>query len=111
MKFSTLPGIYYCHYIGGNQEWSISKEGEIKHQDLCLTLEKLVSGSKVLMKFCDESDNQQWKLNENGIIQLQYKSLNICLDSRYGREEQRLTAELCNSVFETQHWQFVTKLS
>uniref|UniRef100_T1GDE0 Polypeptide N-acetylgalactosaminyltransferase n=1 Tax=Megaselia scalaris TaxID=36166 RepID=T1GDE0_MEGSC len=74
-------GLYQCHNTGGNQEWVISKKGQIKHHDMCLTLVTFQKGSHVVMKFCDDSENQEWKIREGNF--LQHSKLNICLDTKY----------------------------
>lgn len=102
-----VPGIYQCHNTGGNQEWAITKKGQIKHHDLCLTLVNFAIGSAVVMKVCDEQmENQLWRLRDGGL--LQHTKMNVCLDSRY-IQEQGITAERCNSVLDSQRWRFVSK--
>lgn len=94
--------------LGGNQEWSFTKRGQLKHLDLCLTLINFTRGSGVIMKYCDESENQQWVQRDGGL--LQHSKLNVCLDSRYVTE-RGVTAERCNSALDTQQWQFMSDLS
>lgn len=101
-------GVYQCHDTGGNQEWTITKKGQIKHHDLCLTLVSYAKGSLVIMRVCDESDNQRWELREGGL--LKHSKSNVCLDTRYV-QERGITAEACNSGLDTQYWRFVNKHS
>ncbi|XP_031623342.1 polypeptide N-acetylgalactosaminyltransferase 2 isoform X2 [Contarinia nasturtii] len=101
-------GVYQCHSTGGNQEWTITKKGQIKHHDLCLTLVSFAKGSVVMMRVCDDNENQRWELREGGI--LKHSKSNVCLDTRYV-QEHGITAELCNSGLDTQYWRFVTKHS
>lgn len=102
-------GIYQCHETGGNQEWVFTKKGQIKHVDLCLTLVSFAKGSLVVMKYCDESENQQWTMRDGGL--LQHKKLNVCLDSIWVQEQDKgITAERCNSALDTQQWKFITNL-
>ncbi len=73
-----LAGVYNCHGSGGNQvkkpetiffgnphkdqfpgfffqEWSLTKDGHVKHSELCLSLEEPMSGSRVKLRLCGES--------------------------------------------------------
>lgn len=62
----------------------------------------------VVMKYCDESENQQWVMRDGGL--LQHSKINVCLDSRLVTE-RGITAERCNSALETQQWRFMSDLS
>uniref|UniRef100_A0A6P4EXE0 Polypeptide N-acetylgalactosaminyltransferase n=1 Tax=Drosophila rhopaloa TaxID=1041015 RepID=A0A6P4EXE0_DRORH len=96
-------GIFPCHNTGGNQEWAFSKRGEIKHDDLCLTLVTFARGSQVVLKACDDSENQRWIMREGGLVR-HYK-INVCLDSR-DQTQQGVSAQHCNSALGTQRWSF-----
>uniref|UniRef100_A0A1B0BTJ8 Polypeptide N-acetylgalactosaminyltransferase n=1 Tax=Glossina palpalis gambiensis TaxID=67801 RepID=A0A1B0BTJ8_9MUSC len=96
-------GLFQCHNTGGNQEWIFTKRGQIKHDDLCLTLVQFARGSQVVMKLCDESENQHWRVREGGFIR--HHKLNVCLDSR-DHQEHGVTAQGCNSALDTQRWMF-----
>ncbi|CRL00839.1 CLUMA_CG014090, isoform A [Clunio marinus] len=103
-------GVYQCHETGGNQEWEFSNKGQIKHIDLCLTLVKFSRGSMVVMKYCDDSENQQWvvkNINHEGLIK--HSKLNVCLDSTWV-QGKGITAERCNSALDTQQWRFISNL-
>lgn len=104
--FSFFKGLYQCHDTGGNQDWTYNKNGQIKHHDLCLTLVNFVKGSMVIMKICDDTENQKWKMRDGGL--LQHNKMNLCLDSRYIRE-RGIVAERCNSALNSQIWNFITK--
>uniref|UniRef100_A0A336LNH0 Polypeptide N-acetylgalactosaminyltransferase n=1 Tax=Culicoides sonorensis TaxID=179676 RepID=A0A336LNH0_CULSO len=100
-------GLYQCHETGGNQEWTFSKKGQLKHLDLCLTLVNFSRGSMVVMKICDDNlENQQWRFRDGGLIQ--HTKLNVCLDSRYS-QVNGVTAERCNSALQSQIWKFNTQ--
>ena len=74
-------GLYTCHSSGGNQEWSLTKSGTIKHSDLCLSLTNPSSGSELRLKICNNSDMQKWKaLPKAGKIQ-HMTYTNLCIDS------------------------------
>ncbi|XP_053673153.1 polypeptide N-acetylgalactosaminyltransferase 2-like [Anopheles nili] len=103
----AVVGLYTCHGNGGNQNWILNKKGEMKHHDLCLTLVKFTVNARynsVLMKYCDDSENQQWHLKDGGLIQ--HRKINVCLDARHVKE-RGITAERCNSALESQHWKVV----
>lgn len=99
-----LTGLFQCHNTGGNQEWAYTKQGQIKHDDLCLTLVQFARGSEVVMKECDSSENQRWTMREGGF--LRHNKLNVCLDSR-DHHEHGISAQRCNSALESQRWKFV----
>lgn len=42
--------LYQCHHTGGNQEWSFTSGGLIKHHDLCLTLVNFLKGKCSLLR-------------------------------------------------------------
>lgn len=65
--------MYQCHDTGGNQEWGLTKSGLIKHHDLCLTLNSPTKGAQVLMKVCDGSDNQKWRMLDTGGLLRHYR--------------------------------------
>ncbi|CAB0043726.1 unnamed protein product [Trichogramma brassicae] len=94
-------GLYPCHDTGGNQEWSLTKDGLIKHHELCLTLPVYAKGTTLLMQICDGSENQRWRYLEGGLIR--HARIPVCLDSRH-HAQRGLTAEKCDSNTESQHW-------
>ena len=55
-----VVGIYSCHGTGGNQEWSFTKSGQIKHADLCLALDdgSTSPGVKLKLRICNNSSIQ-----------------------------------------------------
>lgn len=99
-------GLYQCHHTGGNQEWGLTTTGLIKHHDLCLTLTHYAKGAQVVMKICDGSEGQQWKLLEPGGL-LRHARYPLCLDSRHSTT-RGITVERCNTSSETQRWQLTS---
>lgn len=96
-------GLFQCHHSGGNQDWTVTNSGLVKHSDLCLTLGKYSKGTQVVMRICDASDSQRWNYIEPGGL-IRHSRLPLCLDSRY-TDVRGITAEKCNSGSQTQHWQ------
>lgn len=103
-----VVALYQCHHTGGNQEWSLTSGGLIKHHDLCLTLVNFVKNvMQVVMRICDGSENQKWHFIEPGGL-LRHSRYAVCLDSRY-TDTRGITVERCNTNLETQHWQLTSK--
>ena len=69
-------GIYTCHGSGGNQEWSLTKAGTIKHSDLCLSLSKPSAGSRLVLKICNNSEMQVGKKTRY-YMEMRSVSLNV----------------------------------
>ena len=88
-------GLYTCHGTGGNQEWSLTKSGNVKHSDLCLSVRTVTSGEPVILKICDNSELQMWKSTRDNKIHLtQYPE--YCLESSQGRDSP-LTLDKCGN--------------
>ncbi|KAL1509313.1 hypothetical protein ABEB36_004075 [Hypothenemus hampei] len=95
-------GIYQCHHTAGNQDWTLTTDGLLKHQDLCLTLISYHKGSQPIMRICDNSESQHWHfIHPGGLIRhIRYP---LCLDTRFN-DVRGVTVEKCNSGIETQKW-------
>lgn len=100
--------LFQCHHTGGNQEWVLTESGQIKHHDLCLALDGYTKGNSVVMKVCDGSDDQKWRIVEPGGLFKHFR-FPLCLDSRHN-DIRGITAERCNSNLGTQRWQMVRSL-
>ena len=50
--------LYRCHGQGANQEWVFTKEGFIKHDNLCITLISDKPKRSVLLMQCNGADTQ-----------------------------------------------------
>jgi len=95
-------GLYTCHGSGGNQEWSLTKSGTIKHSDLCLALENPTGGAELRLKICNNSDMQKWKSTKDGKIQ--HSSYNhLCLDSS-DRRNSPIIVDDCEGSNRNQRW-------
>ncbi|XP_070578337.1 polypeptide N-acetylgalactosaminyltransferase 2-like [Ptychodera flava] len=98
-------GIYECHSTGGNQEFALTKDKSIRHQDLCLTLLDHRPGGVIKLHGCHENNpNQKWEQIENN-RQLRYRGTDLCIDSKESLK-LGLVVEKCNKSSITQHWRF-----
>ncbi|XP_012939723.1 polypeptide N-acetylgalactosaminyltransferase 2 [Aplysia californica] len=97
-------GLYQCHNAGGNQEFSLSKEGQIKHLDLCLTLVGTKPGSVVKLFQCRHNNNLQVFSQTGSKDQLKHAKSNLCLDSSEWKT-QGILANRCNGS-PAQKWSF-----
>ena len=48
------------------QEWSLTKSGNVKHSDLCLSVTSAIAGERVKLKICDNSGLQVKDIVEIG---------------------------------------------
>ncbi|XP_069118379.1 polypeptide N-acetylgalactosaminyltransferase-like [Argopecten irradians] len=100
-------GVFPCHFAGGNQEFSLGKDGMIRHLDLCLTLTSTSEGNTIKLYQCQENNNLQvWtRFNEDSM--LKSKHLDLCLDSREVQTKSKgLTANKCDTESSSQRWSF-----
>ncbi|OXA61133.1 Polypeptide N-acetylgalactosaminyltransferase 2 [Folsomia candida] len=64
--------VFQCHGAGGNQDWSLTKEGQIQHDDICLSMPaSLFIGAPVVFQSCDQAS--KWYFNKDELIQSQDK--------------------------------------
>ncbi|CAH1791456.1 unnamed protein product [Owenia fusiformis] len=104
-----VVGLYTCHNTGGNQEWALSKNNQIKHSDLCIALSNHVVGSPVKLHQCDSINrNQKWKHIKRDHI---FKSMDygLCLDSKHQRTKG-ITVEECDPSSPSQVWRFALSM-
>ncbi|XP_048518734.1 polypeptide N-acetylgalactosaminyltransferase 2-like [Dendroctonus ponderosae] len=95
-------GIYQCHHTAGNQDWTLTSDGLLKHQDLCLTLVNAEEGSQPIMRICDGSEAQTWQMSHPGAL-IRHTTYPLCLDTLHN-DLKGLTLQQCNSGFESQRW-------
>ncbi|KAL7632544.1 UNVERIFIED_CONTAM: hypothetical protein RMT77_017111 [Armadillidium vulgare] len=98
-------GLYACHGTGGNQEWALTHDDLIKHNDMCLTINEPRAGQSLILEPCQNNDLQKWKRIEGDRL-IQSVSHNLCIDSR--REKViGLVIETCDKKLVTQRWSFI----
>ncbi|CAL1540950.1 unnamed protein product [Lymnaea stagnalis] len=100
-----ILGLYPCHNAGGNQEFSLTKDGEIKHLDLCLTLMDMQPGSPVKLFQCTSGNYLQQFVQTPNKEQLRHKKYNLCLDSAVW-EKQGIVVNTCDKTLASQKWSF-----
>lgn len=103
-SMNGIIGLYSCHNAGGNQEWAMTKEGFIKHSDMCLTLTEPEEGKSIKLRLCQNLPSQKWiRLVGDSIIK--HKDYDLCVDTRNERNKG-LTAEKCDKASLTQRFKF-----
>ncbi|XP_067009455.2 polypeptide N-acetylgalactosaminyltransferase 2 [Anabrus simplex] len=101
-------GLYMCHNTGGNQEWTLTHDGLVKHHDICLTLTDYRKGAPLAMKVCENMDTQKFHQVEAGGL-IKHIRLSLCIDSK-DYKTKGLTVERCDSRSLSQKWRVVMKL-
>jgi len=102
-------GLYTCHGTGGNQDWALTKSGNVKHSDLCLSVPAAEEGERIVLKICDNSELQKWKSTKDGKIHLRHHT-DLCLDSKDARgQDAAIILANCEQSDGTQRWSFTTR--
>ncbi|XP_022174445.1 polypeptide N-acetylgalactosaminyltransferase 2-like isoform X2 [Myzus persicae] len=102
-QVGKTAGIFPCHDYGGNQEWTFTVGGSIKHDTMCLSPTDYSSMSLIIMKPCD-STTDEWKYDEN-TKQLRLKVVNLCLDT-LGVHDM-ISINVCDSLNSNQKWEYL----
>ncbi|XP_050548695.1 polypeptide N-acetylgalactosaminyltransferase 2-like [Daktulosphaira vitifoliae] len=102
-QIGHTAGLYPCHDYGGNQEWTLTVSGSIKHGTTCLSPVEYSSLSLIFMKPCDSSTNE-WKYDEN-TKQLRLKAVNLCLDTLGAHDT--MSVNVCDSMNPNQKWDYL----
>lgn len=101
----TVLGMFPCHNTGGNQEFSMTKNGEIRHLDLCLSLTSENPGEVIKLFQCTPDNTmQQWERLE-GDSMLRSKYFGVCIDS-IETQRKGLVAHTCDFNSPSQKWTF-----
>lgn len=100
-----ILGIFPCHFAGGNQEFSLTKEGFIRHLDLCVTLTGSMPGTVVKLFQCQEGNTlQMWQRTSRDTM-LKSHNYDLCLDSQEV-QMKGLIVNACQEGSPTQKWSF-----
>ncbi|CAK9300062.1 unnamed protein product [Gordionus sp. m RMFG-2023] len=83
--------MYSCHRQGGNQYWMLSKDGEIRRDDMCLDY---AGKSPVLFDCHSQKGNQYWVYNP---IKKSIEHVNSKLCLEMNLDGIRLAMEKCNN--------------
>ena len=59
-KTGQSPGLSGCHGLGGNQVWSLTTQGEIRSDELCLSVRGVPMQYTLKMEKCLLSKISQW---------------------------------------------------
>uniref|UniRef100_A0A2S2PRS7 Polypeptide N-acetylgalactosaminyltransferase n=1 Tax=Schizaphis graminum TaxID=13262 RepID=A0A2S2PRS7_SCHGA len=102
-QIGKTAGIFPCHDYGGNQEWTFTIGGSIKHDTMCLSPTDYSAMSLLVMKPCDSSTDE-WKYDEN-TKQLRLKFVNLCLDT-LGIHEM-ISINVCDNLNSNQKWEYL----
>ncbi|BFZ07540.1 hypothetical protein BsWGS_10579 [Bradybaena similaris] len=98
-------GMYPCHNAGGNQEFSLTKDGQIKHLDLCLTLVGTNPGSIVKLFQCKSNDVLQKFMQTSSKDQLRHSQFDLCIDSLKW-QTVGIIVNKCDKSSSSQKWTF-----
>ncbi|XP_055328934.1 polypeptide N-acetylgalactosaminyltransferase 5-like [Paramacrobiotus metropolitanus] len=92
--------MYPCHQLGGNQYWSLSKEGEIRRDEACIDF----AGKDVVVYPCHgQKGNQLWNYNhESG--RMFHPTSNKCMEMASDHKTLKMLA--CDESNDRQKWKF-----
>ncbi|KAL3873200.1 hypothetical protein ACJMK2_036345 [Sinanodonta woodiana] len=100
-----ILGLFPCHNAGGNQEFSLTKEGGIRHLDLCATMTGTMPGSVLKLYQCTPDNSMQQFERFKDDTMLRNKAYNLCVDSQES-QNKGLVANTCDENSPTQKWSF-----
>ena len=96
-----------CVYL--LQVWEYSSDGQIKHNNECLTAVKHVSeGATISIEHCvSNTDQQSFTMvtgKQENVVKLQHNSTGLCIAARRDSNRFNLYFEHCNSNSLYQGW-------
>ncbi|GFR81520.1 polypeptide N-acetylgalactosaminyltransferase [Elysia marginata] len=89
-------------------EFTLTKQGQIKHLDLCLTLVGARPGAVVKLFQCKPDNDLQLFIQTPSKDQLRHQKHDLCLDSKFW-DVKGIVANSCNKNVPSQRWQFTFK--
>ncbi len=104
-KENEKVGFFNCHGQGGNQVFGLTKQNEIKHDDLCLDASSNTKFQDIVMLKCHgKHGNQEWRFNQNSKT-ITHNTSGLCLEkSKHGKDTPTLVK--CNGS-SVQQWELV----
>lgn len=97
-------GLFECHGAGGNQDWEITKNQQLKFHSLCMFVREPKIGFPVIFQQCYNTNSQKWLWVGNKKM-LKHISSGLCLDSsKY--KDVGLTVNKCDENAVSQQWMF-----
>nr|XP_054767894.1 polypeptide N-acetylgalactosaminyltransferase 13-like [Lytechinus pictus] len=104
-KENEKVGIFSCHGQGGNQIFALTKQNEIKHDDLCLDASANSHYKDVVMIKCHgKHGNQEWLYKEDAKSFVHSPS-GLCLEKASGGKDTPSVAK-CNGS-PGQQWELI----
>ncbi|XP_052767612.1 polypeptide N-acetylgalactosaminyltransferase 2-like isoform X1 [Mya arenaria] len=100
-----ILGLFQCHNSGGNQEFTMTSNGNIRHLDLCLTLSNEDPGAVIKLYQCTPDNALQlWdRVEDSSMLRSKYYS--VCIDSG-DVQRKGLVANSCDHLSPSQKWRF-----
>jgi len=97
-------GFYECHGQGGNQEWSVTKSKQLKHESVCLDAPEASEGMPLQLIPCNkDSESQKWRHDDMTSHLIHIKS-NLCIDSVEAQSDKGLVLNKCDQGSLTQQF-------
>ncbi|MPC34993.1 Polypeptide N-acetylgalactosaminyltransferase 2 [Portunus trituberculatus] len=87
----------------------MTRDKQIKHSELCLTLPEPRPGTSLVLAPCQNSDLQKWVRMESDRV-VMAEGLNLCVDS-VREKAVGLVVEGCDKTILTQRWSFIANKS
>ncbi|KAI6200901.1 Polypeptide N-acetylgalactosaminyltransferase [Aphelenchoides besseyi] len=103
-KTGQSPGLSACHGLGGNQVWSLTTAGEIRSDELCLSVRGMPLKYTVRMEKCLLSKISQWhrfEYDEN-TKQVRSSKFDLCVVVENGA----LELSNCDNLTPASQWSF-----
>lgn len=59
--------LYHCHGQGANQAWEFTIDGQLRHDNLCVTVSGFEPGRPIVLSECIADDTQVCEIHNNSI--------------------------------------------
>lgn len=98
-------GVYFCQGgVSANQVFSLSKNDELRREDLCCTGSS--EGQSIYMHSCSvDSTNQKWK-HDRTTGQIKHSKSGLCLDVTGVKNSEYPVLNRCDEDKPGQKWEF-----